>query len=224
MKMVAVNIHLGIVLRGKPYQSYGGINLKNKRVLVACEWSATLREALRKLGYDATSIDLLPSEKPGKHIQGNVENYLSLGWDMLIAFPPCIHLAASGARWFKEKQRDGRQIEAIRFFMALINAPIEKICVENPVGIMSTIYRKPEQIIQPWQFGHGETKRTCLWLKNLPPLQPTKIVDGREPRVHHMGPSKDRSKERGRTYQGIADAMADQWGSLLTRRKSMEGE
>lgn len=133
-------------------------------------------------------------------------------WDMLIAFPPCTHLAVSGARHFEAKRKDGRQKSAIDFFMALIHADIPMIAVENPIGIMSTVYRKPDQIIQPWQFGHGETKATCLWLKNLPKLRPTKIVSGREARIHKMPPSKDRWKLRSKTYSGIAMAMASQWG------------
>jgi site-specific DNA-cytosine methylase len=132
-------------------------------------------------------------------------------WDMIIAFPPCTHLASSGARWFKEKQADGRQQEAIDFFEWFTELPTQMVAIENPVGIMSTRYRKPDQIIQPWQFGHGETKATCLWLKGLPKLVPTNIVEGREQRVWKMGPSADRWKKRSETYQGIADAMAAQW-------------
>jgi hypothetical protein len=146
---------------------------------------------------------------PIHHI-GNVLDVLSDEWDLMIAHPPCTHLAVSGARWFKQKEIE--QWNAICFFMELIKAPIEKICVENPISIMSTKYRKPDQIIQPWQFGHGETKATCLWLKNLPLLKPTNIVEGREARIHKMPPSKDRWKERSRFYKGIADAMAEQWG------------
>jgi len=156
------------------------------------------------------SCDLLPSETPGMHSQGDVLEILDEGWDLMIAHPPCTHLAVSGARWFKDKQTE--QQEAIEFFMSLVNAPIDKIAIENPISIMSSRYRKPDQIIQPWQFGHGETKATCLWLKNLPKLVPTNIVEGREQRVHKMPPSPDRWKERSRTYQGIADAMAEQWG------------
>ena len=133
-------------------------------------------------------------------------------WDMIIAFPPCTHLASSGARWFKEKQADGRQQNAIDFFMAIANAPCEKIAIENPIGIMSTVWRKPDQIIHPWQFGHGETKATCLWLKNLPLLKPTNIVEGREQRIWRMGPSPDRSKLRSKTFLGIARAIAEQFG------------
>jgi len=181
-------------------------------VLIACEFSGIVREAFNKKGHDAWSCDLLPTEIEGKHIQSDISNVLRWNWDLMIAHPPCTHLAVSGARWFKDKQDE--QKEAIEFFMKLINAPIDKICVENPISIMSTKHRKPDQIIQPWQFGHGETKATCLWLKNLPLLQPTVIVEGRENRIHKMPPSKDRGKLRSITYQGIADAMADQWGML----------
>jgi len=133
-------------------------------------------------------------------------------WDMLVAFPPCTHLAVSGARYFAEKRADGRQQEGIDFFMSIVNCGTPKICIENPVGIMSTQYRKPDQIIQPWQFGHGETKATCLWLKGVPVLHPSNIVTGRENRIHKMPPSPTRAKDRAKTYQGIADAMANQWG------------
>jgi site-specific DNA-cytosine methylase len=183
------------------------------KVLVACEYSGRVREAFRKKGHDAYSCDLLPSEDNSPfHIQQDVRDVLSDKWDMLIAHPPCTHLAVSGARWFKDKQEE--QQEAIKFFKLLANFPIEKIAVENPISIMSTQYRKPDQIIQPWMFGHGETKATCLWLKNLPNLIPTNIVVGRENKVHRMPPGPNRWKERSRTYQGIADAMADQWGCL----------
>ena len=180
------------------------------KILVACEYSGIVRDAFLARGHDAISCDILPTESPGPHYQGDVMDIIENGWDMMIAHPPCTHLAVSGARWFKEKQEE--QKHAIDFFMALINAPIEKIAVENPIGIMSTKYRKPDQIIQPWQFGHGEIKGTGLWLKNLPPLVPTNIVDGREPRVHYASPGPNRWKERFRTYTGIAEAMAEQWG------------
>lgn len=179
------------------------------KVLVACEFSGVVRDAFAKCGHDSWSCDLLPSEKPGNHIQGSVLEVLDEGWDMMVAHPPCTHLAVSGARWFKDKKEEQR--EAIDFFMALVNAPIERIAVENPISIMSTRYRKPDQIIQPWQFGHGETKATCLWLKGLPPLVPTNVVDGRENRVHRMPPGPDRWKNRSRTYEGIAKAMSTQW-------------
>lgn len=183
------------------------------RVLIACEFSGIVRDAFTARGHDAYSCDYLKSERPGKHLEGNVLRYLHLKWDLMITFPPCTHLAVSGARWFKDKQ-DGRQQAAIDFFMKFTDYPIDKICIENPIGIMSTRYRKPDQIIQPWQFGHGETKATCLWLKNLPLLKPTDIVEGRENRIHRMPPSKDRGKLRSISYQGFADAMADQWGGL----------
>lgn len=180
------------------------------RVLVACEFSGIVRDAFIACGHNAWSCDLLPTEKPGPHIFGDVLEYIERGWDLLIAHPPCTHLAVSGARWFKGKAEE--QKKAIEFFMKLVNANVEKIAVENPISIMSTVYRKPDQIIQPWMFGHGETKATCLWLKNLPLLQPENIVNGRENRIHKMPPSPDRWKERSRTYQGIANAMANQWG------------
>jgi hypothetical protein len=158
------------------------------------------------------SCDLLETERPGPHIQGNVvPELMKPGWDLLIAFPPCTHLARSGARWFAEKAVEQRA--AKWFFMQMVKAPIPRIAVENPIGIMSTRYRKPDQIIQPWQFGHGETKATCLWLKNLPPLKATQVVEGRVGRVWREAPSPDRWKNRSRTYQGIADAMAEQWGT-----------
>lgn len=181
------------------------------RVLIACEFSGIVRDAFRARGHECLSCDLLPAEdSQDYHLQGDVLNYLGQ-WDLMIAFPPCTHLAVSGARWFKDKRKE--QAEAIAFFMALVDAPIPRIAIENPIGIMSTHYRKPDQIIQPWQFGHGETKATCLWLKGLPPLTPTDIVSGRKPRVHFASPGPDRWKERSRTLQGIADAMAAQWGN-----------
>jgi hypothetical protein len=182
------------------------------KVLVACEFSGIVREAFRKRGHDAWSCDLLDTEIPGNHIKGNVIKILSDNWDLMVAHPPCTHLAVSGARWFKYKKQE--QQKAIQFFMELVNAPIDRICIENPVSIMSTHYRKPDQYIQPWQFGHGETKKTGFWLKNLSLLKPTNIVSGRENRIHKMPPSKDRWKLRSKTYQGIADAMAEQWGNL----------
>ena len=183
------------------------------RVLIACEFSGRVRDAFIAKGHDAMSCDLLSSEMPGPHYQGDVLDILDDGWDLMIAHPPCTHLAVSGAAWFAEKRADGRQQHAIDFFMQLANADISKIAVENPVSIMSTKWRKPDQIVQPWMFGHGETKATCLWLKNLPKLHPTDIVDGREQRLHRLPPSIDRWKLRSVTYQGIADAMAEQWGA-----------
>jgi site-specific DNA-cytosine methylase len=185
------------------------------KILIACEESGTVRDAFIKKGHDAISCDIIPTSSPGPHIQGDIQKeIISNGWqyDIMIAFPPCTHLAVSGARWFEAKRADGRQQAAIAFFMSLVNAPINKIAIENPIGILSTHYRKPDQIIQPWQFGHGETKATCLWLKNLPKLKPTNIVEGREARIHKMAPSENRSRLRSITYQGFADAMADQWG------------
>jgi len=179
------------------------------KVLIACEFSGIVREAFKARGHDAWSCDLLPTEIPGQHIQDDVLEYLNDGWDLMIAHPPCTHLAVSGARWFKDKKIE--QVAAIEFFMDLINAPIYKICIENPISIMSTRYRKPDQIIQPWMFGHGETKATCLWFKNLPLLQATNIVEGRNPRIHYESPSANRWKNRSRTLQGIANAMAEQW-------------
>lgn len=181
------------------------------RVLVACEFSGVVREAFRRKGHDAWSCDLLPAEDGSQfHIQGDCLEVLQDNWDLMIAHPPCTHLAVSGARWFKDKQNE--QAEALNFVKLLLNARIEKIALENPISIISSKIRKPDQIIQPWQFGHGETKATCLWLKNLPLLKPTKIVDGRIARVHNLPPSPDRWKLRSITYQGIADAMAEQWG------------
>lgn len=180
------------------------------KVLVACEFSGTVRDAFIKLGHKAESCDLLPCEADNAHhYQCDVSRLLDYEWDLMIAHPPCTHLAVSGARWFKDKQKE--RWEAIQFFMKLALADIPRVCVENPVSIMSTVYRKPDQIIQPWQFGHGETKATCLWLKGLPLLKPTNIVEGREPKVHKCPPGPERWKIRSRTYQGIADAMASQW-------------
>ncbi|MEE9118088.1 MAG: DNA cytosine methyltransferase [Calditrichia bacterium] len=185
-------------------------------VLVACEFSGIVRDAFIEQGHNAYSCDFLPSESkrnPYKHIQGDVLHVINQGnWDLMIAHPPCTHLAVSGARWFKDKQKE--QAKALDFVRLLFNARIDKIALENPVSIISTRIRKPDQIIQPWQFGHGETKATCLWLKNLPHLKPTRTVEGRENRIHKMPPSKDRAKKRSLTYQGIADAMAEQWGTF----------
>jgi hypothetical protein len=185
------------------------------RVLIACEFSGTVRDAFLKRGHEAMSCDILPSERAGHglHYQGDVRDILGNGWDLLIAHPPCTHLAVSGARWFKEKQAE--QEESLQFVRDLMNAPIPRIAIENPISIISSRIRKPDQIIQPWMFGHGETKATCLWLKGLPPLAATKIVDGREARVHRMPPGPDRWKERSRTFKGIAEAMADQWGEFM---------
>jgi hypothetical protein len=185
------------------------------RVLVACEFSGTVRRAFEALGHEAWSCDLLPAEDGGKrHIEGDaLEAVYKYGpWDLMIAHPPCTHLAVSGARWFKEKVKE--QAEALDFVRALLNAPIPRIALENPISVISSRIRKPDQIIHPWMFGHGEVKATCLWLKNLPPLAPTMVVPGREPKVWKMPPSPNRWKERSRTYPGIAAAMAAQWGNL----------
>jgi len=180
------------------------------RVLVACEYSGRVRDAFIAKGHDAMSCDLLPTDVPGPHYQGSVMDIIGDGWDMMIAHPPCTHLAVSGARWFKDKQAE--QLEALEFVKVLLGADIPCIALENPVSIISSRIRKPDQVIQPWQFGHGETKATCLWLKGLPKLKPTNIVEGREQRVHKMPPGPNRWKERSRTFEGIAAAMADQWG------------
>jgi len=182
------------------------------RVLVACEYSGTVRDAFAALGHDSMSCDILPTDKPGNHYQGDVRDVLDFPWDLMIAHPPCTHLSVSGARHFAEKRKDGRQQSAVSFFMMLARSPIPRIAIENPVCIMSSVWRKPDQVIQPWQFGHGETKATCLWLKGLPNLQPTNIVDGREQRIHKMPPSADRWKLRSTTFDGIAKVMANQWG------------
>ncbi len=157
------------------------------------------------------SCDLLPTEVPGPHYQGDVRDVLDYPWDLMIAHPPCTDLSVSGAKHFESKRMTGRQQASASFFLMLAKADIPRIAIENPVCIMSRLYRKPDQIIQPWQFGHGETKATCLWLKGLPPLKPTNIVEGREARVHRMPPSPNRWKERSRTFAGIAEAMATQW-------------
>ena len=186
-------------------------------ILIACEESQAVTIAMRELGLEAFSCDLEPCSggHPEWHMQENVTPLLKQEWDMVIAFPPCTHLSSSGAAWFAEKRKDGRQQQGIDFFMLFVNADCDRIAIENPIGIMSTKYRKPDQIIQPWMFGHGETKATCLWLKNLPKLIPTNIVSGREPRLHRLGPSPDRSKIRSKTYPGVAEAMAQQWGLLV---------
>lgn len=183
------------------------------RVLVACEYSGRVRDAFRRRGHDAMSCDLLPTEVPGPHYEGLVEDVLDDGWDLMVAHPPCTHLAVSGSRHFPEKVADGRQQAALDFVRLLMDAPIPRWCIENPVSVISSVICPPNQIIQPWEHGHGEVKATCLWLKNLPRLKPSHCVDGREARVHLMPPGPDRWKERSRTYQGVADAMGQQWGS-----------
>ena len=184
------------------------------RVLVGCEFSGVVRTAFQKLGHNAWSCDLLPAEDSSPyHQQTNVLELLTRSqWDLAIFHPPCTHLAVSGARWFKDKQKE--QAEALEFVQKLMEAPVPMVVIENPISIISSRIRKPDQIIQPWQFGHGETKATCLWLKGLPKLVPTNIVEGREAKVHRMPPGPDRWKDRSRTYTGIASAMATQWGDL----------
>jgi len=187
------------------------------KILIACEYSGIVREAFSKLGHDVWSCDILETEIPGNHLQCDVREILGDGWDMMIAHPPCTHLAVSGARWFKDKKVE--QVQALEFVRLLFNAPIKRIALENPISIISSHIRKPDQIIQPWQYGHGETKATCLWLQNLPKLQPTNIVEGREQRIWKMPPSVNRWKERSRTFEGIAQAMANQWGNIPTETK-----
>jgi len=190
------------------------------RVLVACEFSGTVRDAFIARGHEAMSCDLLETEAPGPHYRGDVRDVLDYPWDLMICHPPCTDLSVSGAKHFAAKRMDGRQQASVSFALMLAKSGIPRICLENPISVLSSLWRKPDQIIQPWQFGHGETKATCLWLKGLTPLQPTNIVDGREQRVFRLPPSADRWKERSRTFPGIAAAMADQWGAsadLLTR-------
>jgi hypothetical protein len=183
------------------------------RVLVACEYSGRVRDAFRRHGHDAWSCDLLKCEAdPSYHLQQPVQQVLADGWDLMVAHPPCTHLAVSGSRHFHRKQRE--QAEALDFVRLLMDAPILRWCIENPVSIISSAIRAPDQIIQPWQFGHGEVKSTCLWLYNLPRLKSTDVVEGREPRVHMMPPSAERWKERSRTFEGIAEAMGNQWGTI----------
>ena len=190
------------------------------KILIACEFSGVVREAFRKKGHDAWSCDLLPSDIASPyHIQDDVLKHLNEGWDMMIAHPPCTYLSNSGVRWLynSDKTKNEERWENMRtgreFFLKLLNADIPRVAVENPIQhkYAREKIRKPDQIIQPWQFGHGETKATCLWLKNLPKLIPTNMVSGRENRIHRMPPSSSRGYLRSVTYQGIADAMADQW-------------
>jgi hypothetical protein len=197
------------------------------KVLVACEYSGRVRDAFLALGHDAMSCDLLPTDAPGPHYQGDVQDVLGQRWDLMIAHPPCTYLASSGLHWNKRQPDRAVKTEAaLQFVMALLNAPIERIALENPIGCISTRVRKPGQVIQPWQFGDDASKATCLWLKNLPPLKPTKLIPGRlvngkrrwanqtDSGQNRLSPSADRWKKRSETYQGIAAAMADQWGSL----------
>jgi site-specific DNA-cytosine methylase len=195
------------------------------RVLIACEFSGTVRDAFARRGNDAWSCDLLPTEKPGNHYQGYLEDFIGAGseWDMIIAYSPCTHLAVSGARYFAEKRADGRQQQAISFFMMIANRDCKKIVIENPVGIMSTEWRKPDQIIQPYEYGHPESKKTCLWLKGVEKIKPTNILslpdcgywNNQTPsHQNKLAPSPTRAKERSTTYSGIAEAMASQWSIL----------
>mgnify|MGYP001579140682 CR=1 FL=1 len=185
------------------------------KVLIGCEFSGIVRDAFKARGHDAWSCDLLPSERPGQHIQGDLLSVLNDGWDLGVFHPPCTRLAVSGARWFKFYRKE--QDEALEFVRKLMAAPFPH-ALENPISVISSKIRKPDQIIQPWQFGHGETKATCLWLKDLPPLKETAVVAGREGRVHFESPGPDRWKNRSRTLQGIADAMAEQWGGWTDQR------
>lgn len=194
------------------------------KILVACEESQAVTIELRRLGHEAYSCDIIPCSggHPEWHLQQDVIPLLTQKWDMILAFPPCTHLAVSGAKWFTAKRADGRQQNAIDFFMRFANSDCPRIAIENPVGIMSTVWKKPDQIIQPWQFGHGETKKTCLWLKGLPPLIPTEIVEGREQRIWKMPPSEDRAKNRAKTFPGIAKAMAEQWAGDIREGSQCE--
>lgn len=193
------------------------------RVLCACEESQVCCIEFRKLGYEAYSCDLEPCSggHPEWHLQANTLPLLKEKWDLVLGFPPCTDLCCSGAKWFKQKREDGRQQKSIDFFMEFVNCQCPRVVIENPIGIMSTVYRKPDQILQPWQFGHSEVKSTCLWLKGLPKLIPTNIVEGREQKCWKMGPSPDRAKLRSKTYPGIAKALAEQYGKLLcTQQKT----
>ena len=198
---------------------------KQLKVLVACEYSGVVRDAFVALGHDAMSCDLLPTDSGGgAHYQGDVRDVIFYPWDLMIAHPPCTHLSVSGSKHFAQKRKSGMQQSAVSFFMMLANAPISKIAIENPVCIMSSLYRKPDQIIQPWQFGHGETKATCLWLKGLPKLTHTNVVEGREQRIFKMPPSPDRWKKRSRTFDGVALAMAQQWSDFICRENHLDSD
>lgn len=191
------------------------------RVLVACEYSGRVRDAFAAAGHEAMSCDLLPTDAPGPHYHGDVRDVLDYPWDLMIAHPPCTHLSVSGARHFEAKRLDGRQQAAVSFVLMLSRARIPRICIENPVSVLSSLWRKPDQVVQPWMFGHGETKATCLWLKGLRPLVPTDVVAGREARIHRLPPTADRWKLRSETYAGIASAMAEQWGDAPQRALSL---
>lgn len=200
------------------------------RVLVACEESQVVTSEFRRVGHEAYSCDLLPTSgrHPEWHIQADALEVVKMDWDMVLAFPPCTHLSSSGARWFPEKRRDGRQQRGVGFFLAFTALDhVPMVAIENPTGIMSSLYRKPDQVIQPWMFGHPETKATCLWLKGLPPLVPTNDVrdqmvgmtEAQRARVHHMPPGPERGKLRSKTYTGVAEAMATQWGCLESKEE-----
>jgi hypothetical protein len=184
------------------------------RILIACEFSGAVRDAFIGQGVDAWSCDLLPSDAGAPHIQADVTMVFDWGWDAMIAFPPCTDLSVSGARWWAEKG-DARRDAAVGFVRALWGAPIPRVAIENPIGRLSTLWRKPDQVVQPWMYGHGETKATCLWLRGLPPLMVGVVDTGRHPRVHLEAPGPDRWKRRSETYAGIAEAMAAQWAPLL---------
>jgi hypothetical protein len=196
------------------------------KVLVACEYSGRVRDAFTRLGHFAMSCDLLPTESDGLHYMGDVFDIIDQGWDIMIAHPPCTYLAVSGMHWTTRGLRDPKLTEdALEFVQKLMNAPVNKICIENPISVISSRIRKPDQIITPYQFGHDASKKTCLWFKNLKPLQPTNMIEGRlvdgkrrwgnqtDSGQNKLAPSDDRWKERSRTYQGVADAMASQWGA-----------
>ena len=190
------------------------------RVLVACEYSGTVRDAFLARGHDAMSCDLLPTDVPGPHYQGDCRDVLGDGWDLMIAHPPCTYLTVSGNKWMNPEyadkfptRRQDRE-DALAFVRLLMNAPIPRKAIENPISVISSRIRKPDQVVQPWMFGHGEVKATCFWLDCLPPLEPTNVVDGRNDRLHRLPPGPDRWKERSKTFAGIAAAMADQWGAL----------
>lgn len=185
------------------------------RVLIACEFSGIVRDAFRERGHDAWSCDLLPSERPGPHHQSDALTVArAVRWDLMVAHPPCTYLTRAGDRWHQDSDQ---RVLAAAFVVELMRCPIPRIAIENPRGALTRLWRRPDQVIQPWMFGHGETKATCLWLKNLPPLMATAVDTGREPRVHHAAPGPDRWKVRSRTLPGIADAMADQWGAAIER-------
>lgn len=209
-----------------------GANTVTVKILLACEQSGTVRDEFARRGHDAWSCDLLPSDTPGQHYRGDVRDILYEAWDMVIAFPPCTYLTVTANKWMKPEYRDrfpdrpAQRQAAIDFFMLFVNAPARHIAIENPVGIMSTVYRKPDQILQPYQFGHPETKATCLWLKNLPPLRETQNVGARafalpereRMRLHYLPPSPDRAMLRSKTFVGVARAMAEQWGDVTARQ------